>query len=226
MVKRQKFEITLKNNRTGKSILLPVLPTDGKLTYDHGKTQAENISIVNLGKVDVPSGRDLDSVDFATFFPARYDAGYCTTSKLKKPLEYHALILEWQRKRDPIQFIVPAAKINQRMYISSYRPDHGIGAEGDIYYSMGLVEYRIVKPTKIKINTKTLKKSAKARPKLPKKKKPKYYTVKRGDWLIKIAKRHGIKNWRRDLYLPNKRPKGPLGPNPDLIYPGQKIKLP
>ncbi|WP_214812369.1 LysM peptidoglycan-binding domain-containing protein [Exiguobacterium sp. s181] len=227
MVKRQKFEITLKNNRTGRSLLIPVLPTDGQLSYMPGKTQAESINIVNLGKVDIPSGHDLDGVEFSAFFPARYDAGYCTTSKLLKPLEYDKLIQDWKKRRDPIQFIVPAAKINRRMYISDYRPRYGIGAEGDVYYALSLVEYRDIKPVKVKIDTKTLKKKgSRSRPKLPKKPKPEYYVVKKGDWLIKIAKRHGIKDWRRDLYLPNKKPKGPLGPNPDLIYPGQKLKLP
>lgn len=228
MIKKQAFDITLKNTRTGKSILIPVLPTDGKLTYKHGDTKAQSADIVNLGNVDFPTGVDLDDVGWSAFFPARYDPGYCKTSKLKKPLDYQATLLSWKAKRDPVQVIVPAAKINKRMYIKSYTPDHGKGAEGDIYYSIELVEYREVKPVKIKIDTGTLKKKKPpaARPAMPKKKTPKTYVVKKGDWLIKIAKKNKIKNWRADLYIPNKKPKGPLGNNPDLIFPGQKLKLP
>lgn len=227
MVKKQSFDITLKNTRTGKSVLIPVLPTDGKLTYNYGDTKAQGAEIINLGSVDFPNGVDLDSVHWSAFFPARYDPGYCQTSKLSKPLSYEATLKSWKAARDPIQFIVPAAKINKRMYIKSYVPDYGKGAEGDIYYSIELVEYKAIKPVKIKIDTGTLKKKPPAaRPPIPKKPTPKYYVVKKGDWLIKIAKKHKIKNWRSNLYVPNKKPKGPLGPNPDLIYPGQKLKLP
>lgn len=50
------------------------------------------------------------------------------------------------------------------------------------------------------------------------------YTVKAGDSLWKIAKRHyGDGNrWRR-IYEANE---GTIGPNPDLIHPGQVLVIP
>ena len=50
--------------------------------------------------------------------------------------------------------------------------------------------------------------------------KKKYYIVKKGDTLIKIAKKLGIKNWKT-LYNNNKKV---IGNNPNLIYPGQKLQ--
>lgn len=47
---------------------------------------------------------------------------------------------------------------------------------------------------------------------------PKYYIVKRGDWLIKIAKMFNT-TWQKLQELNKLK-------NPDLIYPGQKIILP
>lgn len=47
------------------------------------------------------------------------------------------------------------------------------------------------------------------------------YTVKSGDSLSKIGKRHGV-NWQ-DIYELNK---DLIGGNPDLIQPGQELKLP
>jgi LysM repeat protein len=48
------------------------------------------------------------------------------------------------------------------------------------------------------------------------------YTVKPGDYLIKIAKEKGIKNWR-EIYNLNKKV---IGPNPNIIKPGQVLQLP
>jgi nucleoid-associated protein YgaU len=50
------------------------------------------------------------------------------------------------------------------------------------------------------------------------------YTVKKGDSLSKIAKRvYGdAQQWRR-IYEANR---GIIGDNPDLIHPGQALKLP
>lgn len=50
------------------------------------------------------------------------------------------------------------------------------------------------------------------------------YTVVSGDSLSKIAKKHlGDANRWRELYEANK---GVIGDNPDLIKPGQKLKIP
>lgn len=52
------------------------------------------------------------------------------------------------------------------------------------------------------------------------------YTVKQGDYLAKIAKKHGMADWRRiyeheeNVNFRKKRP------NPDLLYPGDKIFVP
>ncbi|MGG3803172.1 LysM peptidoglycan-binding domain-containing protein [Metabacillus fastidiosus] len=222
------FTITIKNNRTGNYMQLPVLPIDGKITDTKGETQAISEEIINLGSVDFPSGDNLDSISFYTFFPARFDRGYCVTSSLKAPLEYVRIFESWKARKESLQIIIPAANINKTMYVKGFTPEHGIGAEGDVYYTVDFQEYKTVKAQKIKKNTTTVSKkpTAAKRSAAPKKPTPKYYVVKKGDWLIKIAKSHKIKDWRKQLYEPNKKPKGPLGPNPDLIYPGQKIKLP
>jgi hypothetical protein len=47
------------------------------------------------------------------------------------------------------------------------------------------------------------------------------YTVKSGDTLSKIGQHHGVA-WR-EIYEANK---GVIGDNPDLIKPGQKLRIP
>ena len=50
-----------------------------------------------------------------------------------------------------------------------------------------------------------------------------FYTVERGDSLSKIAKQHyGDANRWKDLFEANKE----VIKNPDLIYPGQQIRVP
>lgn len=49
----------------------------------------------------------------------------------------------------------------------------------------------------------------------------KTYVVKKGDWLNKIARSHGL-TWQ-ELYQANK---AMVGENPDMIYPGQKLEIP
>ncbi|WSA42454.1 LysM peptidoglycan-binding domain-containing protein [Streptomyces sp. NBC_01808] len=48
-----------------------------------------------------------------------------------------------------------------------------------------------------------------------------YYEVREGDTLDDIARRHGGENWQQ-LYEDNKPV---VGANPDLIRPGQKLKV-
>lgn len=49
------------------------------------------------------------------------------------------------------------------------------------------------------------------------------YVVKRGDWLAKIARRLGTDGGWQRLYEINRKT---VGPNPNLIFPDQKLRLP
>jgi hypothetical protein len=48
------------------------------------------------------------------------------------------------------------------------------------------------------------------------------YAVVAGDWLSKIAERYGIKGGWKHLYDLNR---SVVGNNPDLIFPGQRLRL-
>jgi nucleoid-associated protein YgaU len=224
MIKGITVDLTIKDNKTGAYLVIPVLPE--RIEYTDGSKQADTVNILNLGSVDFPSGVDLDSFGWSSFFPARYDASYCQTSNLKTPVEYRNKLSGWKDNGNSLQLICPAAGINKTMYLRGFNWDLR-GFEGDIYYSLEFRELKTIKPKKVPSSggqiSNPKKKTPASRPPAPKKPKPKYYTVKPGDYLIKIAKANGIKNWRTQLYNPN-RP--PLGSNPNLIYPGQKLKLP
>jgi LysM repeat protein len=226
MIKTVKVELTIRDEKTGKYYPIPVLPE--RIEYAEGDKQADTVNIIDLGEVDFLSGVALDNVGWSSFFPGRYDAGYVSVRNPLSPTAYKKLFDSWKDNGTPLRLICPAAGINKQVYLSAFTWDLR-GFEGDIYYNLNLKERKTIKPIQLSVTRPAPSKSKKTPAKRPAKTaatQPKYYVVKKGDWLIKIAKKYNIKDWRKQLYEPNKKPKGPLGPNPDLIYPGQKLKLP
>lgn len=223
MIKGIEVEITIRDNKTGAYLRIPVLPST--IAYSDGDALSNSSRIINLGNIDFPNGVDLDRMGWNSFFPARYDPGYCSTPNLRQPLQYRNQFSTWKDQGTSLQVICPAAGINKTMRLRRFTWDLR-GFEGDIYYSVEFSEVKTVRPKKLTpAGTAPAKgkKQPQDRPAAPAKPKPKTYTVKSGDWLTKIAKSNGIANWRRDLYEPNR---GVIGPNPDLIRPGQVLKLP
>lgn len=215
--------MTILDEKTGKYYPVPVLPQ--QMEVAEGDKQLTSVNIVNLGAVEFPEGVELDAITWSSFFPARYDAGYVSVTKLLDPLEYQQLYSRWKDEGTPLRLIYPAAGLNMQVRIPSFSWELR-GAEGDIYYSVTLHSRRSVKPLQISTGTNAPSKGAQTPANRPPKAaapKPKTYTVKSGDTLIKIAKAHGIKDWRAQLYNPNK---GVIGSNPDRIYPGQVLRLP
>jgi hypothetical protein len=218
--------LTIKDEKTGKYYTIPVLPE--KVEYAEGDKKATTVDIIDLGEVDFLGGTALDSMAWASFFPGRYDAGYVATKTPLKPTAYKDLFKGWKDNGTPLRLICTAAGLSQPMYVSSFTWDLR-GFEGDIYYSVNLKERRTIKPIQLTPGGKAPSKTKPApsnRAPAVSKPNPKVYIVKPGDSLTKIAKKYKIKDWRGKLYLPNKKPKGPLGSNPNDLKPGQKLKLP
>jgi hypothetical protein len=55
---------------------------------------------------------------------------------------------------------------------------------------------------------------------------PTPYIVRRGDYLSKIARKHGFRSWREIYYHPANAAFRTLRPNPNLIYPGDVVQIP
>lgn len=226
-VKTIPVSITIKDTVAGTYLTVPVLPDT--IPYKAGEKLADTVTVLNLGDIDIPSGEALDNMKWNSFFPARYDATYCKTAALKTPKEYKDIFTAWKQKGTPLQIIVTAAGINTRMYVRAFEWEYR-GFEGDIYYELEFQQYKTIKPKKIKVGSTTPPKpnslTPPDRPPAPKKPAPKYHNVRAGETLIKIAKLYGIKDWRNSLYIPNKKPNGPLGPDPGVLQVGQRLRLP
>jgi LysM repeat protein len=215
-------KIVLIDNTTGQQLTVPVLPTDGELAYQDGEKKTVALDILDLGDVEIPTGVALDNVGWRSFFPARYDESYVTESegRLKKPLEYRNRFSAWKDAGTNLQLVCTAAGLNKSVFIKSFTWALR-GAEGDIYYSLQLTEYKKIRPKKVTPGGQpVIGPTAEDRPAAPAAPGTATYTVKTGDTLTLIGKK--VKQPWKTIYENNKKA---IGPNPNLIKPGQVLTL-
>ncbi|MDO4650436.1 MAG: LysM peptidoglycan-binding domain-containing protein, partial [Eubacteriales bacterium] len=114
--------------------------------------------------------------------------------------------------------------------IQSYKASEEGGDVGTISYTVEMKEYRVPEVTKYKVTTKVEKKKKKTKAKkkssgkrVDNKKKPKTYTVKKGDCLWNIAKKfYGNGAQYKKIYNANKN----KIKNPNIIQIGWKLTIP
>ena len=226
MVNEVKVDLTIRDNSTGDYLRIPVLPAT--IAFTEGEKLADSKHIINIGDVEFLNGTALSTMEWSSFFPARYDPGYCAHSELKTPVEYKAMFNAWKDAGTHLQLICPAAGLSVVTYLQNFTWELR-GFEGDIYYNVGFKQLRKLLPRQIEVQvdaaTQTIsavdKLTPESRTEVPAKATPKTYTVKSGDSLSLIAKRLGIPNWRT-IYDANK---SVIGANPNKIYPGQVLTI-
>lgn len=146
-------DITLKD-ANGNYLTIPVTPE--KITYKDGSGTPVTVSVLNIGNIDFYNGVELDILSFSSFFPARYDSGYCRYQNLKKPTDYRNQISSWKggnagtyvEDAAVIQVIIPAAGINKSMKVSEFNWEFK-GFEGDIYYDISFKEDKSITPIQV-----------------------------------------------------------------------------
>ena len=143
-------DITIKDE-SGNYITIPVNPKE--IVYKDGSGKYKTVDIIDVGSVDFFSGVELDTLSFSSFFPARYDPGYCRYTNLKTPIEYRNWFSDWKGcntatntgEAAKLQVIIPAAGINKTMRLYDFQWTFK-GYEGDIYYSVVFKEFKDVLP--------------------------------------------------------------------------------
>ncbi|MHB1167342.1 MAG: LysM peptidoglycan-binding domain-containing protein [Carboxydocellales bacterium] len=213
-------DITIRSNATSEYLRIPVIPSE--IPYTDGDALADSVKILNLGNIDFPNGVDLDSLSLTSFFPARYDPYLCGVSSILTPVEYRNIISGWKDAGTSLQVIIPAAGINKSMYVANFQWTLK-GAEGDLYYTLNLKEYKVVRPKQLTPGGKAPapgKKLAVDRIPVASKQKPSTYTVRAGDTLTLIGKKLGV-SWDT-LYTKNK---AVIGPSPSKIKVGAVYRL-
>ena len=166
----------------------PVLPSAINV-QDYAITNDSNIT--GLGDVTVFGGKGLRTIEISSFFP-NPKRKYSFVSYTDYPKQYDCVnkIKKWMDKGEVLRFIVTGTEINFQVRITDFEYSEQDGTR-DVYFTINLKEYR-----KIKISSTTPKKKKtdnKDRTdtkETDNKPKQKTYTVKSGDTLYDIAKKH------------------------------------
>ena len=166
----------------------PVLPSAINV-QDYAITNDSNIT--GLGDVTVFGGKGLRTTEISSFFP-NPKRKYSFVSYTDYPKQYDCVnkIKKWMDKGEVLRFIVTGTEINFQVRITDFEYSEQDGTR-DVYFTINLKEYR-----KIKISSTTPKKKKtdnKDRTdtkETDNKPKQKTYTVKSGDTLYDIAKKH------------------------------------
>ena len=166
----------------------PVLPSAINV-QDYAIINDSNIT--GLGDVTVFGGKGLRTIEISSFF-SKKKKKYPFVSYTDYPKQYDCVnkIKKWMDKGKVLRFIVTGTEINFQVRITDFEYSEQDGTR-DVYFTINLKEYR-----KIKISSTTPKKKKtdnKDRTdtkETDNKHKQKTYTVKSGDTLYDIAKKH------------------------------------
>ena len=166
----------------------PILPSAINV-QDYAITNDSNIT--GLGDVTVFGGKGLRTIEISSFFP-NPKKKYRFVNYTDYPKQYDCVtkIKKWMDKGEVLRFIVTGTEINFQVRITDFEYSEQDGTR-DVYFTINLKEYR-----KIKISSTTPKKKKtdnKDRTdtkETDNKPKQKTYTVKSGDTLYDIAKKH------------------------------------
>lgn len=211
------IQFWLSYNNGAERLQLPVNPASIRIQSSHSY---EDVEVSQLGEYTVIGDARLRDFSFSSFFPRDYSSSYCEYEAIPAPWDAVATIERWKASRRPIRLTITGTPINYAVTVRQfdYEPERA-GNPGDIYYDLTLKEYVFLDANKLEMIGDTAKVSAQtARPDT--REIPSTYTVKPGDTLTKIALHYG-KKWP-EIYAKNKNV---IGPDPNLIYPGQVLTL-
>lgn len=211
-------------------LLFPVTPSNISIDSPFG---VNTIDVAHAGQFTTAGFRELKSIEFESFFPAKYNASYCTSSTIHSAEWYRKKVEAYRDKRKPLYLIVTDLKISMKVLVQDFSCEYKGGEAGDIYFTLKLVEYKSAPSTLIKKKKTTAKKKASTKKASTTKsrasstkysvKKGQTHTVRTGETLQKIAKiYYGTTSKWRDIYTINR---AKIGANPNKIYPGQKLVI-
>ncbi|QDX93641.1 LysM peptidoglycan-binding domain-containing protein [Brevibacillus laterosporus] len=215
------IQFWLSYNNGAERLQLPVNPEYIQISQQH---RYDDVLVSHLGEFTIIGDAKLRDFSFSSFFPRDYHSSYCEYEGVPDPWATVEMLERWRDSRKPCRLTVTGTPINYAVTIRSFEivPEKH-GAPGDIYYDIALKEYKFVSIRQIDMSAKKSDGTAKVKKTATrggKKDVPKPYVVKKGDCLSVIAARYGLKT--RDVYAKNK---AVVGPDPNRIYPGQKLVL-
>ncbi|MHB9946422.1 phage portal protein [Clostridium botulinum] len=217
------MDVYLRNEKEKTTFQFPVNPLDNIMINRSKKY--DTADIVDYGEVDLSDkGKRIKELSFLTLLPKEYDT-YCRYRNIPKPEEAIAKLEKWMEQEEPLRLIITDFNFNNLVNISSINEEERGGEIGDKYININFRTHRDLKiqtlaPTK---TTSTVKTVALKNNRTTTKSNSRIYVVKQGDSLWKIAKWwYGDSSKWNDIYQKNRNI---IGPNPNVIRPGQKLVM-
>lgn len=213
----------------GATMPLPVTPSSLSI-----KTPSKNstVTLINDGEINILKEQGLREISFEFLLPqVKYPFANYTIADNYTASGYIVALKELKNSKKPFQFIVtrtsPKGKVlfftNITAQIEDFTLDEDADANGlDVMCSISLKEWKNYGTKSIKITeTNTGTKVAEVtKPRVDTKPAPKTVTVKKGDTLWNICKKHlGDGSKYKEVAKLNKLA------NPNLIYPNQVLRL-
>lgn len=200
------------------------LPQNPEEVNQSREQDIEEVSVLKLGKVALPKETGLLNIDFEAQFPHKSSRLVETPNDFKDGDYYKEKLETWMKEGTPVRFICSngiTKDLSILVLIKSIDVREVSGEEGDYYIKISLLEYKPYSKKEIKVD---IVQKPPVRPPNPPQPPYSMYTIVSGDCLWNIAKKYlGDGSRYPEIYNIN-RP--PLGGNPNLIYPGQQIKIP
>lgn len=200
---------------------LPVNPE--KFTIKNGSNN-DKINIAGLGEITIIQNRPALQFSFSSFFPFHLFTGIKGRTNFWYPLVWIQRINAWKNSGKPIHFIVTGCGIDLYCTIESFTYYQQGGDPGTYQYDITLKEYREI--TVRRVNISDQKASVQnTQKRVDNTQQSKTYTVVKGDCLWNLAKKfYGDGSEYKKIYEANKNVIG--NKNPNLIVPGQILKIP
>jgi nucleoid-associated protein YgaU len=176
--------------------------------------------VVSLGEIIVPGTPKLAAWEVHSFFWAAMDT--------VKPNDRVAVISRMSASKAPIRFVVEGLNVDLLALIKEFEWDVRAGEEEDVYYTLRFSEYLFYGARTVEV--KAAKDGAVFLEQCPPPRvdnsppAPQTYTVLKGDSLWAITRKLGGDSWQSLYALPEN--KGIIGNNPNIIKPGQTLKIP
>ncbi|MFX4261041.1 LysM peptidoglycan-binding domain-containing protein [Pelotomaculum propionicicum] len=202
----------------GPEFHFPVNPA--KVTIRREKL-TDVVNIINLGQVEFPHGEKVKEITFSSFFPKEYDSSYCRYPDIHDPQEAMNKLTAWMMSKKPVRLMITETIVNVLVLVSAHTTTFRGGEPGDVYFDLtchAWQELKVRTAAEISVALQGAEPRPDTRP------VPAVYEVRTGDSLWAIAKmQYGDGNRWREIYQTNE---GIIGPDADLILPGQKLVMP
>lgn len=196
-----------KNNVTGQELALPITPES--YTIDHGN-HVETVNLHTVGDYHLPGGRTLFTCNISGMLPRRAYPFNLPGASLD-PFTYIDFFEFSSDRREVCRFVISDTPTIADVLIENWQYGEKDGTN-DIYYTLTLRRF---------IPAKTVRQQATARSTSAQQTTQQSYTVQRGDTMSVITKRF----YGNGALYPKLAAANGIK-NPELIHPGQVLKLP